>query len=154
MTSFVIQSGFSLSEIVLFWKWVPLCHYLDSSYWWSYISLILSDLLPLVWSWLGPFILLQMTSFYAFWWLSNIPFNMCTIPFSSLNEYSGFSTFWLLVTLLQWRLGCVCLSQLQFNPDARPSVAFQITDLHLQVFKEPPYWSPVGCQQFPFPASA
>ena len=81
------------------------------------ICLSLSDLLHSVWQSLGPFMLLQMALFCSLLWLSNTPwYTYLLYPFicQSVDIYVA-SMPWLLWIVLQWTLGCMYLSELQFE---------------------------------------
>ena len=80
----------------------------------------LSDLLHSVWQSRGSFMLLQMALFHSFLRLSNTPLCMCMTSSLSIPLFMGItvvSISWLLITVLQWPLGCMFFSRC-FSPGA------------------------------------
>lgn len=115
-TPSLTPSGSSKSVSLLpFWKWVPLCpFYFPSKICVTFYILLItditylssSDLLHLIQSRLGPSMFLQMESFAAFWWLSNILFN---IPFKrcTSSTFSSQLSLDILVSSMSWLLETV-----------------------------------------------
>ena len=67
-----------------------------------------SDFIHLVWESLAPSMLLQMTLFCPFLWLSSIPWYICaTSP--SVDGHLGCFHVFTIVNMLQWTYICMCL---------------------------------------------
>ena len=89
------------------------------------VCLSISDLFRLVWSSLGPSMLLQMALFHSFLWLCNSP--SCIYTISSLSIYlliniQVISMPWLMWTELLWTWGCMYLFGLWFSLGICPGV--------------------------------
>ena len=81
----------------------------------------LSDLLHSLWHFLGPPVLLQISLFHSFWWVSNIPVCVCVCTASSspiplMMDVQVVSMSWLLQTMLQGTLGCTYPFRSCFSP--------------------------------------
>ena len=105
--------------------------FLDSTYkLWYHIVFALPCLtyFTSVWQSRDQFMLLRMALFCLFLWLGNSPWYICTtssLPSPPLMDVWPASMSWLLLTVLQWTLGCMYHFQLWFSLHICPELGLQ-----------------------------